>query len=150
MAGFVFRLQPVLESRRRAEQDARRAVAHVQRQRLDIEDGLRRHQRQITSGKDRMRGSMIGALDMRALRLGAGATLHTIRKAQQLVLQLAGLNQRMGSARTKLVHAMTRRRAIEILREKRYDQWTFAQHKAEIAALDDLTVAAAARKERDP
>ena len=99
MAGFVFRLQPVLESRRRAEQDARRAVARLQRQRLDIEDGLRRHQRQITSGKDRMRGSMIGAL---------------------------------------------------ILREKRYDQWKFAQHKAEITALDELTVAAAARKERDP
>ncbi len=93
---------------------------------------------------------MIGALDMRALRLGAGAALHIMRKAQQLVLQLAGLTQRMESVRTRLVHAMTRRRAIEIMREKRYDQWKCAQLKAEIAALDDLAVAAAARKERDP
>ena len=93
---------------------------------------------------------MTGALDMRALRLGTGATLHGIRQAQQLVLQLAGLSQRMESSRTQLEQAMARRRAIEILREKRYDQWKYAQNKAETAALDDLTVAAAARKEREP
>lgn len=150
MARFVFRLQPVLEARHRVERDVRRAFARLQRQRLDLEDDLRRNQQRISSGKDRMRGSLVGALDMRALRLGTGATLHGIRKAQQLVLQLAGLSRRMESSRTQLEQAMARRRAIEVLREKRYHQWTFARNKAETTALDELAVAAAARKERDP
>ena len=146
MARFVFRLEPLLTARRRTEQDARRVVAAFERERLGLEDELRRHQREITSGKQYMRGSMTGSLDMRSLRQGAGVTLHEIRKAHQVVLQLAGLGQRMESARAELLEAMTRRRAIELLREKRFDQWKIALDKAENAALDELAVGRAARR----
>ncbi len=146
MAKFVFRLEPLLTARRHAEQDARRVVAVIERKRLGLQDELRRHQQQIMSDKQQMRGSMTGSLDMRSLRQGAGVTLHVIRKAQQLVLQLAGVSQRMESARAKLLKTMTRRRAIELLREKRFDQWKVVQSKAEIAALDELAVGRAARR----
>ncbi len=146
MAKFVFRLEPLLTARRRTEQDARRVVAVLERERLGLEDELRRHQGEITSGKEYMRGSLTGSLDMRSLRQGAGVTLHEIRKAHQLVLQLAGLGQRMESARAELLEAMTRRRAIELLREKRFDQWKIALSKAENAALDELAVGRAARR----
>ncbi len=146
MAKFVFRLEPLLTARRHAEQDARRVVAVIERERLGLEDELRRHQQQIMSDKQQMRGSMTGSLDMRSLRQSAGVTLHGIRKAQQAVLKLAGVSQRMESARAKLLKTRTRRRAIELLREKRFDQWKMVQSKAETAALDELAVGRAARR----
>jgi flagellar export protein FliJ len=146
MAKFVFRLEPLLTARRHAEQDARRVVAVLERERLGLEGELRRHQQQIMSDKQQMRGSMTGSLDLRSLRQSAGVTLHVIRKAHQLVLQLAGISQRMEVARSELLRTMTRRRAIELLREKRFDQWKFVQSKAEIAALDELAVGRAARR----
>ncbi len=146
MAKFVFRLEPLLTARRHAEQDARRVVAVLERERIGLEDDLRRYQQQIKADKQLMRGTMTGSLDMRSLRQSAGVTLHVIRKAQQLVLQLAGVSQRMESARAELLKTMTRRRAIELLREKRFDQWKIVQSKAEIAALDELAVGRAARR----
>ncbi len=146
MAKFVFRLEPLLTARRHAEQDARRVVAVLERERIGFQDELRRHQQQIMSDKQQMRGSMTGSLDMRSLRQGAGVTLHVIRKAQQVVLKLAGVSQRMESARAELRKTMTRRRAIELLREKRFDQWKIVQAKAETAVLDELAVGRAARR----
>ncbi len=146
MAKFVFRLEPLLTARRHAEQDARRVVAVIERERIELENDLRRHQQHIMSDKQQMRGSMTGSLDIRSLRQTAGVTLHVIRKAQQVVLKLAGVGQRMESARTELLRTMTRRRAIELLRERRFGQWKIVQDKAETAALDELAVGRAARQ----
>ena len=99
MARFVFRLEPLLTARRHAEQDARRVVAVLERERLDLEGKLRRHQQQIMSDKQQIRGSMTGSLDMQSLRQSAGVTLHAIREAQQLVLKLAGVGQRRSEER---------------------------------------------------
>jgi len=150
MAKFVFRLEPLLTVRRRAEDDARRAFAVLQRERLALEDELRRCQQDIVAGKGRLRGTLTGRLDLRALRLGAGSTLNVIRQAQQLALRLAGIGQRMEPLRHALLEARTRRRAIELLRERRFDQWKAALEKAENAALDELAVCAAARRETEP
>jgi len=150
MAKFIFRLEPLLTIRRRAEQDARRAVAVLQREHLELQDELRRRQQVIVAGKDQLRGTLTGKLDLGALRLGAGSTLHVIRQAQQLALRLAGLAQRMESVRDALLEARTRRRAIELLRERRFNQWKEAVGKAEDDALDELAVSAAARRETKP
>ena len=150
MPAFVFRLDPLLKARRRAEQHAQRAVAEIERQRLDLERQLRRHQQDITQSKQDLRGTMVGAIDMRSLRLGAGAALHVVRKAHQVVLQLAGVTQRLEASRGELIEATTRRRAIELLRDRRHTQWKMALDKAETAALDELAVNRAARKESYP
>jgi flagellar export protein FliJ len=90
-------------------------------------------------------------MDMRTLRLGAGAALHAVRLARQTVLQLAGLNRRLEAARVRLLEATKRRRALELLRQRRHAQWKAALDKAETAALDDLAATAAARTSRpDP
>ncbi len=145
MAGFVFRLKPLLEARKRAEQDAQRDVAVLERQRLDLEQQLRGHQQNLARDKHELRGSLTGAIDLRSLRLGAGAALHVVRLAQQAVLQLVGLSRRLESAREKLLEATTRRRAIELLRDRRYQRWKKALDKAETAALDEFA-ARGARK----
>jgi flagellar export protein FliJ len=74
------------------------------------------------------------------------------RLARRTVLELAGLSQRIEAARQTLVVAAQRRRAVEILKERRREEWKQEADRRETAFLDDLANAAAARKaieERD-
>lgn len=149
MARFVFRLQPLLRARRRAEQARQRAVAEVVRERLDLEDQLRRRQEQITQGKQALGDRLVGMLDVRLLRDQAGATMLYLRKARQLALELAGTHRRLEAAREELIEATKRRRALDLLRDRRFEQWKADLDKADTAALDELAVIAAARRERE-
>ena len=137
---FSFPLQPLLRARLRSEQDEQLAVAVLERERLAFEDDLRRRQADIAEGKHALRGSLEGAIDMAALRLRAGTSLHQLRRARQIVLQLAGVHQRIATARARLIEATRRRRAIELLRERRFRLWKKALDKAETDALDELAV----------
>ncbi|MEE9129509.1 MAG: flagellar FliJ family protein [Phycisphaerales bacterium] len=149
MARFVFSLEPVLKSRRRAEETFQRDVAGIERERMRLEEILRGHQRSLVSNKDVLRAGLTGLIEVRDLRLHANSSLQVMHRAQQIVLELAGVYKRLEAARTRLIEASRRRRAIEFVRDRRYEQWKAALNKAETAALDELAVIAAARKESD-
>ena len=149
MARFVFSLEPVLKARRRSEETFQRDVAGIERERIRLEEILRGHQRNLVSNKDMLRDGLTGLIEVRDLRLHANSSLQVMRRAQQIVLELAGVYKRLEAARTRLIEAARRRRAIEFVRDRRYEQWKAALNKAETAALDELAVIAAARKESD-
>ena len=149
MARFVFSLEPVLKARRRSEETFQRDVAGIERDRMRLEEILRGHQRSLVSNKDVLRAGLTGLIEVRDLRLQANSSLQIMRRAQQIVLELAGVYKRLEAARTRLIEASRRRRAIEFVRDRRYEQWKAALNKAETAALDELAVIAAARKESD-
>ena len=149
MARFVFSLEPVLKARRRSEDTLQRDVAVIERERMRLEEILRGHQRSLVSNKDVLRAGLTGLIEVRDLRLQANSSLQIMRRAQQIVLELAGVYKRLEAARTRLIEASRRRRAIEFVRDRRYEQWKAALDKAETAALDELAVIAAARKESD-
>ena len=149
MARFVFSLEPVLKARRRSEETFQRDVAGIERERMRLEEILRGHQRNLVSNKDVLRAGLTGLIEVRDLRLQANSSLQVMRRAQQIVLELAGVYKRLEAARNRLIEAARRRRAIEFVRERRYEQWKAALNKAETAALDELAVIAAARKESD-
>jgi flagellar biosynthesis chaperone FliJ len=132
MPRFAFALEPLLRARRQAEQLHQRAVASVDRERLKLEQKLRQQQVVIAEGKRSLTGSLTGVLNTTALRFHAAASIQQMREAQRLVLELAGVHRR--------------RRAVELLRERRLEQWQREQDKAESAALDELAVVAAARR----
>jgi flagellar export protein FliJ len=149
MKRFVFKLDPVLRARRRAEQVHQRVVAGLERERVELEDRLRRQQRLMTEGKQALREGLVGSLRMHELRQQAGSSMALLRSAQRLALELAGVHQRIEVARRELVEAARRRRAIELLRDRRYEQWRVAVEKAEISRMDELAAIAAARKDAD-
>lgn len=140
MARFRFSLQPVLDARQREEQQKQREVAEVERRRRDLEQALRDHQASLATDKSALRSELAGAIDVHALRLQAGASLHVMRKARRVVLELAGAHKQLERARSELLEASKRRRAVELLREKRYEQWLAEQRRAENAAADELAV----------
>lgn len=144
MPRFVFELDPVLEQRAREEREHQKAVADLERQRTALEDEIRACQRAIDQERDDLRTLLGagggGAVDLRGARMQAGASLHHMARAQRAVLKLAGLHKRIGIARAALLEATKRRKAVENLRERRYEQWKREQHAAEARELDDLSV----------
>jgi flagellar FliJ protein len=146
MAKFRFELESLLKARRLAEQARQRAVAAIEQDRMKLEQSLRDLQRQISDGKHAMQSGLVGLVQADQLRMHAASTMHTMRAAQRVVLELAGVHRRLDAARAALIEAAQHRRAVEILRERRYEQWKAQQDKLENDALDELAVIAAARR----
>jgi flagellar protein FliJ len=143
---FNFALESLLKARRMYEQQHQRAVAQIERERISLEDNLRRQQANIALGKQATKSSLIGRIDASALRMHAASSIAVMRAAQRTVLELAGVHRRLDAARLELVEAMRERRAVELLRERRFEQWKYEIDRAENSAIDELAIIAAARK----
>jgi len=141
---FVFELEPVLEQRSRQEREHQKKVADLQRQRSALENEIRACQHAIDQEKRDLRTLLGegdgGAVDLRGARMQAGASLHHMARAQRAVLKLAGIHRRIGHARAALLEATKRRKAVENLRERRFDEWKREQEAGEARELDDLSV----------
>ena len=86
-------------------------------------------------------------MDTDALRLHAHSALSVMREAQAAAIELAGLARRLDRARGELIDARARRRAVELLRERRLEEWRLGEERREVALLDDLASTSAVRKE---
>ena len=150
MSRFVFSLQTVLELREREERDEQRAVAQLEQERVAMEGRLRSLQASISTCKTELRDALAAAdgapMDPRQVRLQMNASLHMQAKAQETVLQLAGLHRRLDEARVGLREAARRRRAMEVLRDRQQDAWKDEQRRREEAQLDELAVMRAGRR----
>lgn len=141
MARFVFRLQALLDQRLHIEREKQRAVASFERQRVDIERAIAGRQSIIRGCKDDLRALLAaspGGADMRDVRLQAGASLSAQAHTQRLALQLAGVYQRLEGARRELRAATARRRAVELLKQRRFEAWRREQNRIETAELDEI------------
>ncbi len=138
MPRFRFPLQPVLDLRQREEDARQKAVAELDQERRRIEDGLRRRQRSIAEARDDVRTGLIGPIDPQGLRSQANASLSLMRDAQRTVLELAGIHRRLELARSELQEAARRRRALELLRDRRETEWRRSIDRREQAAIDEL------------
>lgn len=140
MARFRFALQPVLDLRQREEDQRQKAVGELEQERLRIEDGLRRRQHSIARAREEVREGLVGSLDPNGLRSQANASLSLMRDAQRTVLELAGIHRRLEGARRDLQEASRRRRAMELLRDRRESEWRRNLDRREQAAIDELSM----------
>jgi len=158
LAKFKFELEAVLEQRRGVERARQLAVAQLEAARMSIEQAIRDCQRQLAREKEDLREHLAAArdlgeprvVDIRTVRMQANASLHVVARAQQAVIQLAGVHHRLDAARLGLIEATMRRRAVEILRERRWEAWNEAQSRVEAASLDEMAIISASRQENVP
>lgn len=140
MAKFRFSLEPVLEQRRRVEEEEQRGVASIERDRIALEERIRAFARAIAQERDDLRRQLTEGGDLRAARLQANASLDLSNKANRAVLELAGVHKRLDAARLRLLEAMTGRKAMEMLRDRAEERFREEQKRREAAALDELVV----------
>lgn len=144
MPRFRFQLQAVLDHRQRHEREHQRIVAELERQRVALENMIRGCQEGLTQEREHMR-SMLATADMRGARQQVAAAARLSTQAQRAVLELAGLHKRLDAARAALLEATKRRKAVELLKERRFEEWTQAQNKKEADTIDEMAVMRAAR-----
>lgn len=150
---FVFRLQAVLEQREREERDHQLRVAQIEREKLDVESRISGYQRAIIAGREALRAQLGGAkggpVAIDEVRLQTSSALHLVAKAQRAAVELAGVHARLNEARGKLLKAAAARKAVEMLKDKRYQEWLADERKREAGALDEMTVMRHARTQRE-
>lgn len=144
MPRFRFNLEPLLTYRKRIEGDKQRALAVLERRRLEIEDHIREMQQRIVENKSELGRSLVGAVDTAAIRSQAAMSMQLDAQTRRLVLVLAEVYRRIERARAELLEARTRAKAIDRLRDRRYEDWKRALTKRESSAIDDLTTVRAA------
>ena len=148
MSIFVFKMQSLLDLRLREEESAQREMSLLMREKSEIDERLRRHQMAIEDGKQALRDDLVGIVDVRRLRLQTHAAFGVMREAQGAAIALAGLARKIENARILHQAARAKRRAVELLKEKRHAEWLREQDRREIALLDELAIAAShAQKE---
>ncbi|MBC7772621.1 MAG: flagellar FliJ family protein [Pyrinomonadaceae bacterium] len=162
---FVFNMQLVLQQRIRAEEQRQLIVAEFEKQRLEVESRIRGFQQGIYAAKQDLRdrlnaqqdpavphpgdGSGRHGISLGEVRMQANASLQLVVRAQQAVLELAGVHQRLDSARLELLKAAADRKAVELLRARRFQEWKDQQQRFENAELDEMTVMRHARRDQD-
>jgi flagellar export protein FliJ len=151
MPRFVFELEAVLKQRLAEERERQLAVATLEREKQQLEELLRSYQRDLTGERDELRDQLAATqagaamLDLRGVRFQAGASLRLITLAQRAVLQLAGVHKKIDAARLLLLQAAMRRKGVEMLKDRRLEEWKLEQKRKEEAALDELNVVRAGR-----
>lgn len=148
MAKFTFDLEPLLRARKAAEDQQIREVGALEQKRRLVESRIAAAQHVISANKASVRGELVGSIDPAGLRLQAHNSLKAMRDAQRLVLELAGVHRQLVAARSVLAEKARDRRAIELLKERRFEAWKSEQDKREAAFVDELAVSAAARRNR--
>ncbi|MFG0259850.1 MAG: flagellar export protein FliJ [Phycisphaerales bacterium JB041] len=143
MARFVFELDPLLQQRRREERDCMRRVADVERDRVEIERQAARLAEASRDERDALRRELgdRSQVDLSRVRLQSNASLHGVRKRHELALRGAAVLKRLEAERRRLIEATTRRRAVELLRERRYEAWAAAERLKEAREMDELVTA---------
>lgn len=147
MARFQFQLQPVLEHRIAIERERMRTLGELERDRLRLEGRLRELRNAAATERDDLRAALAahsGPVDLTRVRLQAHAGFRCANEEHRVVLALAGVLERITRARQLLLEATTRRKGVELLKDRRLTEWRDEQNRREDAMLDEIAVTRAA------
>jgi flagellar FliJ protein len=149
MSRFRFRLQPVLDQRERDEREKQVVVAELERDRLALESRIRMCQQMMVDERATLSMALATGqrVDLKAVKMQAGASLNHNFEAQRTVLELAGVFHRLQSARNELAQAAASRKAIELLRDQQREAFQRELDQRESHDLDELSVMRYARND---
>jgi len=150
VARFRFRLESVLEHRRRIEREHQRDVAVLEATRRSLEDAIRECQRRLLEERTALREDLKGPgrrLDVARLRLQASVSGSIVAEAQRKVVELSGVHTRLEAARARLLEASTERKAVERLKERELEAWRLREKRREEREMDELNVMRAGAKD---
>ena len=141
MARFRFRLQPVLDHKKRLEDVAQIALAEAQAAQLKEESALR----QLNAAEARAfaeleRQRFTGHLDIEALQLGLGYLDVLKAQIQRQMQVVARVRQHTETKRQELVTRLQERKTLEHLRQRQLDAFNLEQSRLEAREADEMVV----------
>jgi len=145
MAVFRFQFETVLRHRRSLEEARLRELRALADQRAAMQAEIRGLQEAITRSRRELGGSLIGKVDLVQVARFAQFGGQTRFRVQGIALGMAALERSIGQATQLVVEARRDRRALEVLRERRFEAWKREQDRREAVELDDLSAGVSAR-----
>ena len=149
MPAFRFKLQPVLEQRRRTERDRQRELAELLTRKRELEAQLRTEQQTIHDDKAAMADRLVGRVDVSRIRQHASHVGQVTIRARRAAGELMTLHQRIEGARSSLLEATRARRAVELLRDRQYRRWLAEEQRREAAEQDELAMQSYGRRKQE-
>lgn len=149
MAGFVFKLEPLLRHRRLTEDQRQRDVAQLLRQRMILQTQLRTARETVRQGQREGAEQRVGRVDVMGVRRHAAHASEIAGRTAQLERKLASMDQEVEQAREKLLHATRQRKVVELLRERHRERWVREQARRETAELDEAAMQRYMRLQRE-
>ncbi|MCC7406636.1 MAG: flagellar export protein FliJ [Phycisphaeraceae bacterium] len=140
MAGFVFALEAVLRHRKIIEEQRQRDLAMQLRHRMILQDQLRSMQETISRSRYQMADALQGRVNLAAVGSFALYSSQVSQRADAITREIANVEKRVEAARQLLLAATRSRQALELLKERRYDQWRRAQERRQTAELDEIAL----------
>ena len=140
-ARFRFRLEVVRKLRKRAQDEQRRVVAECVRRQRQLTQGTEDVDRALRGNVEVTRAaSNTGAIDVRSLRLGHAYMGRLQRRASEARAELSECNGQLSAEREKLGDASRQVKAIEKLREKKWERHCTKVRRDEQAAMDEAAL----------
>ncbi len=146
MARFEFKLEPVLRHRRMIEEQRQRELAQLLRQKLILETQISNLQQTIVTDKHAIAEALTGNVDVTRIRQHGVHSNRISVRVQQIAIELYKLTQTIEAARTSLLSATKARKAVELLREKRYERWAREQDRMQTREADEMVTQSYARR----
>lgn len=139
MKRFRFTLEALLTIRKRQEEEVRREFARKNDEITRAETELRQLHESLRDLATEEKERRIGSVSVSELRSGVGYR-HTLKlNVETTGKQIQRLRKEAGQIRLRLVEATKKKRAVEILKERRYTQWKEAYRAQEQEFTDDLS-----------
>lgn len=138
MAGFVYRMQNILDIKHKLEEQKKAEYAQIQGRLTDAEQCLSALEQQLEQDIENLRYATLKTLDLLEIeRCKNAITYRTDRIAKQkhLVMSLRGEVER---ARIRLNEAMQDRKKHEKLRENEFEEFVQEMNHKENKEIDEL------------
>ncbi len=138
MKQFHFTLEALLEMRRRKEDECKQELAKVNIRLLQAQGGLGAIEQEWTELQRDELERRKKKIVPEAMSQAVSYRLHLERKAILQELEIRRILLEQEQKRLALVRATQEKKAIENLRERRFQEWRNAARRAETKAVDDL------------
>jgi len=148
MKRFMFSLEALLEKRKRAEEAVTLELANKNR---EIDAGQRTMQnleQELKNLQEQQKKTRSSVTDVFTLKYAVSyrnkLKLDMLNKGQDIYR----LQMERGDIRKRLIKATQKKKALEILKEKRYREWALENKQMEQLFLDDVSQQGFIRKQR--
>lgn len=138
MKRFHFTLEALLDLRRRKEDECKQELAKVNTRLLDAQGGLRAIEQEWVELQNSELERRKRGVTPESMGQAVAYRLHLEHKAILQELEIRRIAAEQEQKRHMLVKATQERKALENLRERRYEEWRKIANRAEAKTIDDL------------
>jgi flagellar FliJ protein len=148
MKRFTFRLESLLEIKRRNEEEVKRSLARKNGEILSSRQELNKLDKQLLELFMEEKKQRVDILDLAALRFSLSYRVQLQKDLALKRRQIQGLESDAEKLRNLLVKARKETRILELLKEKRLGQWKKEYRAEERAFVDDVSQKSHIRKKQ--